>query len=667
MAASFGVQLKKPGMEGETKGLSPTPGGALRSDFKTKPVSDLKAMFNKKDEEAKSSEIVTKKATTATTGQRSNFSKNTKTESSKTNCISNFSTTASKYSRENGGPALSEEDKKAFALLKDKLSTTDIDKLDSKEPVIAVSKTFGGGNAYKATFDTGKVQRAGEDSNKPATKTEAASILSFSLTKLRTRPGSLKSEENSLDNTTKNKDSLRSQSPSQLKEMKKDKYIPGVAKGWKGSGDDETDSKAGKFHESSVGKVRTEIKTEKETKVKGFRSVSPVNLRRTSSDDSSGSVNLSPRGYKPNTDFFDRKDKDDKKTDINKNIKKNESNRTDQGVFKSKVDNQNQFKKDTQKNRNSTGVMSANKIVLSSKSSDAKGSGLKGKLSAVEQLAQDRERIKANRNSGSFSSDSEKGKRSPKTKGEFKWMDKSRISLEEFKEQRKFKTDLHKPLSRASSSGSSSSLSRSDASDIKSRIERFGSPDSRDSVPTSFDQSPAHSPVGNSDVRKRDYVGSKKINPNKFKDIKKGFETGHLDTGTSSHDNKPQLRIKTEKKLIERKQSFEGGDVYKRKSYERREVISPRDKGSVLQTVKALTELDAKAKAQPVVMRRTQSLASESLDEDNDSSTYEEAGQYYDEIQGMRMGDDVSNEGDISSEADLIYEEIPANMTDEKG
>jgi len=675
MAASFGVQLKKSGLGDDVKKPGTTPGGARRSDFKTKPVSDLKAMYNKKDEEAKSSEIVTKKVTSATSiDHGSNYNKydssaNHLNSGSK---LSSSPTTTRKANKDISGSGLTKEDIKAFALLKDQLANADLADLDTNEPVVAVAKTFGSGKAYTATVDSSKLQTAGDEPSKPATKTQAASFLTFGLTKLRTRPGSLKNDEApaetfSVRGLKGGRSDVKSESPTNTKELKKDKYIPGVAKGWKGSGDElDSDSKVGRFQESSVGKVRTEIKTEKEVKVKGFRSVSPININRQSSEDSSSSsVNLSPRGYKPNIEFTVKNEKEDEKTDINKNIKKTDIAKTDTTVFKSKLDNQNQFKSDIHKNRKLTETKSNTNKVLSPKLSDAKDRNAKPKLSAVEQLANDKERIKANRHSGSFSSDSEKGKRSPKAKSDFKWLDKSRISLEEFKEQRKLITDAHRPLSRTSSSGSSSSLNKSDASDIRSRIERFASPEPKDAAMTKLDRSPAHSPLGKTDLRRQDYGTSKKINPDRFKDIKKGFERGNVEKGSTAYQDHKPLHIKTEKKLLERKQSFEGGVVFRKKSYDRKEVISPRDRGNVLQTVKALAELDAKAKAQPVIMRRTQSLPSESLDED-DSSVYEEPGQYYDEIQGMRMGDDVSNEGDISSEADLIYEEIPAYMGDGK-
>lgn len=653
MAASFGVQLKKPDKIGDTKGPVHTPGGAIRSDFKTKPVSDLKAMFNKKDEEAKGSEVNVKKVNSVetTTAQKSNQTKTVKTEFSST-----FST--SKFGKDVGGKGLSEDDKTAFAALKNKLNTTDLDKLDASEPVLAISKTYGGNNAFKATVETKKVVRAGGE-NIPVTKTDAASVLSFGLTKLRTRPGFLKSEEAANESALKNTQgqrvtSSRSQSPTRLK---KDKYIPGAAKGWKGSGDEEAEDKTGKFDNSLIGKVRTEVKAEKEVKVKGFRSVSPVNLALNSSDDSSGSSNLSPRGYKPNTEFSTRKDADDAKTDINKNIKKFEIAKTDKSVFK--TDNQNQVKSESK--RTITKTSSSSSLL------EDKGSEQKPKLSAVEQLAQDRDRIKSKRNSGSFSSDSDKGKRSPKTKGEFKWLDQGRISLEEFKEQTKAKSEGHRPLSRASSSGSNSSLSRSDASNMKARIERFASPDFKDSSQLKPERTTvASSALSKTEFTRRDFTVSKKIDPSRFKDIKKGFECQRIETRTPSpQDRKQPINIKTDKRLLERKQSFEEGVVYRKKSYEKRELISPRDRGNVLQTVKALTELDAKAKAQPVIMRRTHSLPSESLDDD--SSAYDDTAQYYDEIQCRRMEDDVSNEGDISSEADLIYEEIPANLTEENG
>ncbi|XP_052821353.1 rho guanine nucleotide exchange factor 5-like isoform X2 [Mya arenaria] len=720
MASKFGVKLKQADGAGEKSvgQTSYTAGGTRRSDFKTKPVSDLKALFDQTDKEAKeSSEILTKKSTkvvteTSSSTQKSSYTKTVKTDNTSQIVGSKKSASATTKITKNSGGQLSEADLSAFEALRTKLNRTGIENLgslgDGSKPVVAVakSKTYSGGTTYQATVAKKKVHNADDDDDVkvPATKTQAANFLSFGLTKLRIRPGLLNNEEKSGgESVSMGTSSPRSQSPKPTspirKDFGKDKYIPGVAKGWKGSVDvkskdpgDAGVTKTGKFADSSVGKVRNEVKSENETKVKGFRSVSPVSFQ--SVDESAGSANLSPRGYKPPK--FDFIEKDDKtksaeiKTDINENIKKFDAAKSNHEMFKLNSDNQGSTpKSDLRKPQQS----SASKLISKTESStiktfrsDSQLSTLasranaeststtklvrndsKPKLSAVEQLALDKEKIKTSRNSGSFSSDSEKGKQSPKVKGEFKWMDKSRISLEEFKEKTKGKSPVqnHRPLSRASSSGSNSSLTRMDGLNMQARVERFGSPELRRNTPSPRANSPL-SQSADFGLKRKDFAVSKnsQISVDKFRDLKKGFE-GKEKESQSEVSPRKAVDINVNKRLVERKQSFEGGEVSRQKSYENKEVVSPRDRGNVLQTVKALTELDARSKAQTNLVRRTKSLPSDSLEDDSSADYYEDIGspRGFPNVPEYPIGDDLSNEGDISSDADLIYEEIPASFS----
>jgi len=717
MASKFGVQLKqtdgKPGESSSPKSQF-TPGGARRSEIKPKPVSDLKAMFNQKDQEAKASiEILTKNSKVVTDEKHeestTTYSKTVNTDLSglKGNTkltSSSTSTTKTKVTKQISNSNLTEDDKMAFEALKLQLKTTkleDLDSLETKlEPKVAVSKTFSGSSSFQSTVTKKKVQNSDDsqdsESKVPKTKDQAASILSFGLTKLRTRPLSINNEEKSGNEGSKSGTaSPRSQSPKPssplMKEFGKDRFIPGAAKGWKSAGSETSKSveyvnasavKSASFTDSAVGKICSEELSD--SKVKGYRPISPVTFRRSSDESSSGSANLSPRGYKPPTFDHNVPKSKDVSSDY-ENFKSADAGKSDKNVFRANDNDQTKspaarlksWERKIQENK----TVSTSKLESSSSSQKAANNNApklsrpnsKPKLTAVEQLALDKDKLKTNRNSGSFSSDSEKGTRSPKVRGDFKWMEKSRISLEEFKEQTKTKSPVlgqgqgHRPLSRASSSGSSSSSYRSEKLTIQSRQERFASPELGRNTPSPKESSPVlrKSELG---IDKVNVSRSSRIHIDKFKDIKKGFEEklNENRSQSPSANRKPMINIKTEKKLLERKQSFDSGEVFRQRSYERTEIVSPRDRGSVLKTVRALAEMDAKSKAAPNIIRRTQSLPSDSLEEENDSSA-----DYYDDVgppthypigHQFAIGDDVSNEGDLSSDADgmQIYEEIPA-------
>lgn len=639
MASSFGVQLKRAdgndGPKSNKSDGSRTPGGARRSDFKTKPVSDLKAMFDKKEGETPDGKVATTSATSVVKTQvqktdaasANKFGLTAKTTTTKT------STTG--LSSQKVGDEISDKDRQAFAALKNKIDKTGINNLIEEQPKVAVAKTYSGGTTYQATVGAKKVQNA-DSSSGPVTKGDAASMLSFGLTKLRTRPNSSKLDDDKLDDSSKRPSSPKSFSP----RPGSPKYLPGAAKGWKGStvpSDTGTSSsKSGKFSGSSLTKVKDEVQSEQKLTLKGFRSVSPVSVN---SDDSSGSSNLSPRGFKPLG--LSKTDDSDKKTDVNENIKKFEKTTADTSVF-------NKDKKDSQTK------------YVNSALDPKRRTDLKSKESTVGQFNLIKEKNKTNKISRSASSDSDKGKRSPRVKDEIKLSDKSKSSLEEFKQQVEKIDKKHKPLSRASSSGSNSSLSLSDSKSIKTHLERFGSPDSGGK---------SESKLG-TEFRRKDFAVSRKISTDKFQDIKKGFENKGVNerTQSPSAERKPKLDIKPNSRILERKQSFEGGEIFRTKSTEKKEITLPKKSGYVLKHIQALHELDAKAKAQPTLVRRTRSLPSTSDNVGDDSSDcfYEDIeGPYYHDAISTKAIDDISNEGDISSEADL-YEVIPAHKGMEK-
>lgn len=669
MASSFGVQLKK--AAGSTassssgRGGTQTPGGAKRSVFKTQPVSDLKAMFDKKDGTGAGKETVTSAATS--TQNSTTVSKTDLSEKRSNTRISSTikTTTASKTKTQSNttkdvSSGLTETDRDAFEALKNKMNKTGIENLLDNEDrsAVVVAKTYSGGKAYKATLENKKVQSTNDDcSGIFVSKSNAVSVLSFGLTKLRTRPGSLKGDEEKLPNSNEEETgkrpssprsfSPRPNSPSILGLNKDSKYIPGAARGWKSNNDhaeaysktSPNMDKTGKFNESSVGKVREEAK--QEIRVKGFRSVSPVNFNVISSDDSSSSSNLSPRGYKPNVSITE-----ETKTDVNENIRKFGTSKSDSNLLKyEEVRNQTKPTKNVSETKKG-------KVALTSRPI----------LSAVEQLALDKEKMKSYRNSRSISSDSESGKKSPKDKDIM--MQKSRISVEDVKQQTKVKGEGHRSLSRASSFGSNSSIKQSQSKDLKSRIELFGSPE-----PTHNTPKREHLESGQQQLKKMDFAMSRKMGNCKFHDIKKSFESETIISPTKplSDERKPKILINTKKQMLERKQSFEGGVIFRQKRYENKEIISPRDRGSVLESVQALKELDAKAKAQPVIVRRTKSLPSETLEDESalDYEVISDGPYYFNMVRNQVLGD-VSNEGDISSEAEL-YEEIPTNIAENIG
>ena len=638
MAETFGVKLKS--KDAPKEGSQQRP-GCKRSDFKTKPVSDLKAMFDKSDGQNCSkafSEVdinvnKTTKAVTVTT-QQSNQGKIGQKTIKTENAHKKVKQTNSNKVQ------MSEEDERDFEALAIKLKKTgvDLDALEGKsQSKVAVAKTYSRGKTYQATVES-KINKVSDNGDPEVDRNNAASIISFGLTKLRTRPGSLKKhdggrsrgssfdEENSSGDKTPS--SPKSMSPRSNSPVSKEtKIIPGVPTGWKGKTEDSKTKVKGipNFSESSVGKIRSETSNDvSRTNIAGFRSVSPVFQRKNSSDDlstNSSPNNLSPKGYKPLNNKTE-KSTSAIKTYENKNIRKDGSSNVLKQTAVSKG------KKEGEKE-----VISEKKKIFEQKSDPNK-------------LDTSNKKVDITKN---------------KDRGDFKWLDKGRISLQEFKQKQDNKFSGHRPLSRASSSGSNSSLSRKDAPGLGNKAWRFDSTEPQSDSSQSSKDFPD---------RRREFTASRKMSAEKFLDIKQNFETKVVKTKSQSPSGEPRkkIEIKPNKKILERKQSFEGGEIFKKKVYEKSEVISPRDKGNVLAAIKSLNELDAKAKAQPAIVRRTRSLPSDSLDDDNDSSVdfYEDIeshhGPSYQDILGIKMGDDVSNEGDVSSEADLLYEEIPANL-----
>lgn len=351
-----------------------------------------------------------------------------------------------------------------------------------------------------------------------------------------------------------------------------------------------------------------------------------------------------------------------KKTDINENIKKFGGVK---GVKLTKTGNANSLSSRVGETNIET---STPRRENRTKSDESKTKPILSKAAQFENI--DKTKLKSNRNSDS-SLNSESNNR-PAMKPSPKRRD---IKADEGKnennpvktEERKSLRQAHRPLNKSLSTGSNSSMTRGEASVVKARIQRYASPDNEQTA------NKPENKLGDDSMSAR-YGQSRKMSAEKFTDIKKGFECKAFADRSNSPvaERKPKLELKVNTRLLERKQSFESCDLTRKQSYEcNKPVLSPRSAGSVLDTVRSLNELDAKAKASPVIMRRTQSLPSDGVDEENDSSVdyYEDLDNYHsdsvpyhDQFQPHKLADDASNEGDISSEADLIYEEITTSV-----
>ena len=681
MASNFGVQLKKPdgAQSGTQTGNTKRPYG-IRKEFQSKPMSDIKAMFEKGGEgdSAKPPEPGTNYAKKINTTQKQT---STTAIGTKTSAIKTKSTDASSIQKREAfqkSDELSLNDLAAFDMLKHEIERKGVDHLDDDEdglqPAVAVAKVYDGGQAYKATVEKKNVSKTNSaGGSTEVSKSNAASMLSFGLTKLRTRPGSFSTEEKNPQTTLSEKtdsseiqdgntemDASKEKSAglgvAKIKSVEK-KYVSGAPKGWK-SNADEKDKRSSPLLDDKIKSDVTDMKNEHRSVV---RPVSPVT--RTSSSDSSVG-NLSPRGYKstytkdPNCSNSPRSAL---KADVNKAVKPD-----------------------------SSGKFIAAKVGQTNKVNEPKTDGnkdlqnLRSKLKPTGALNKDdKTNNKTISNTANF------------TSRDTKLNEKNKANMEG-------KIIEHQRISSTSSTESSSSLSKSDSLGLKPKIDRFGSPDlqkktavtNSKSTDLYSKQKPEYVNIGKVELRKKDFTSSRRMSAEKFQDLKKGFEKPKenkeqtvelqkkvgiipakkiLEKRESFENpdcfNKKEIKKEiaspiSRKKLLERKDSFEHPERHRKRS-EPSEIVTPSEKGRVLQTIKSLNELDEAAKAKPGLKRRSRSLTSSGMEDDVDSSGYyedveHEHGPYYHDIHGVRYPDDASNEGDISSEADVLYEEIPA-------
>ena len=694
MATNFGVQLKKPdgvqsGSQSNTKRLT-----GIRREFQSKPMSDIKAMFEKGTEGSggKPSEPGTSFAKKMATSKNQSATTTTnKTSAIKTK--SNVTPSNQKRETFQKSDALTADDIAAFDMLKHEIESKGADHLDDEVlPSVAVAKVYDGGQTYKATVEKKAVTKtkSGND-NTEVTKSEAASMLSFGLTKLRTRPGSLKNEDNNLqtslvenvdssamkDNKTETgavKGKITTSSPAKNK-LGDSKYIPGVPRGWKGAGDEKNGRSSPSLDENkSTGQIKSDITDTRNGQRSLVRTISPV-TRNSSSDSSVG--NLSPRGYKPpytkeqtcsnNTNSGLKAE-----SDVNKNIKKFEPN----SKLVSKVNEK-------------------NKVNDSKADKKEDLESIKSHLKPTGDLKSGNKNAVSGNNTSSLAGQ------------DVRWKDKNKGNL----------GGVSKPLHRISSSSStesSSSLSKSETVGVKSRIDRFGSPEPQKANSTvgktrSPDLHAQHKTeyvnIGltaeNTELRKKKFMVSRRMSAEKFQDLKKGFEKSS-DNQEQNIEIRRRVEVIPTKKILEKRESFENPEIFhkkevkkeicspisKKKLLERKdsfehpelhrkksgpvEIVTLAEKGRVLQTVRSLNELDEAAHARPQIKHRSNSLPSSGIEDDIDSSGYYEDvehdhGPYYHDIRGVKLADDASNEGDISSEADQIYEEIDALRKAGKG
>lgn len=686
MATNFGVQLKKSdgGKSGTQIGNTKRPLG-VRREFQSKPMSDIKAMFEKGAEgpAAKPPEPGTNFAKKNITTQNQNSTTAKATKSSAIKTKSNVTPSNQKREAFQKGDKLSVNDMAAFDMLKHEIETKGVDHLDDKDellPAVAVAKVYDGGHAYKATIEKkGVTKTRSVGGGTEVSKTDAVSKLSFGLTKLRTRPGSFSNEEkNSQPSLLDNTDSSRTESDKTDTDATKEevknssaiknklgdnKYMPGVPRGWKSNVDEKSGRSSPRLDEN---KIKSDVTDTKNGHRSVLRAISPV-TRNSSSDSSTG--NLSPRGYKPRYTQEQKRSNSPSSAlnaDVNRNVKPDSG-----GKF-------------IAARANEISKVNESKV---DKSEDLET--IRSRLKPTEDLKKDNKTN--NKTISNLSSIS---------KQDTRLNDKNKANLEGISKQ-------HHRISSSSSTESSSSLSKTENLGIKSKLDRFGSPEpqkSNSSVGNSGSIDPRtkgkpdYANVGlkteKIELKKKEFMASRRMSAEKFLDLKKGFEIAK-----ENQDQTVQLRKKVgiipAKKILEKRESFENPETYNKKAVkteiaspisrkkllERRdsfehperhrkcsepsEVITNAEKGRVIQTIKSLNELEEVSKSRPSLKRRSRSLPSSGMEDDVDSSGYyedveHEHGPYYHDIHGVRYADDASNEGDISSEADVLYEEIPA-------
>ena len=688
MATNFGVQLKKQeGAQTGTKG----PGAntqrpyGVRRDFQSKPMSDIKAMFEKGSEGSDKipTEFGTNYAKKTTTTQNQKTFTTTTSKFSAIKTKSNVSPSNQKREAFNKADKLSIDDMAAFDILKHEIETKGVDHLDDEPvPSVAVAKVFDGGQALKSTVEKKSVTKTSSvGGGTEASKTEAVSMLSFGLTKLRTRPGSINSDEKGSqslvrettdsagkqgakigDNDLGLKTKVSNTSAIKHNVVGDSKYVPGVPRGWKSTIDD----KNGRGSPTDQKKIKSDVT---ETKIEHralVRPISPVTRKNSSSDSSTG--NMSPRGYKPLYTEQNRSNTSSPISLLSDNVSKTSTKSETAGKF------------ETRRGKDL------------SETADSKG----GKLEDLDSI---KSRLKP---TGDMQSEN-------KNKSESSLLRHTKDSI--LKGRNKVTVEgAGSPRSRISSTSSTESGSTTTSSSLKnenqadiSKLDRYSPPEPKKVSMSSLEKEQNVKNKYNEisglktdrlELRKREFAVSRKMSAEKFQDLKKGFEIGKESTAKNvelrkkigiipakkilekrdSYENPDTFtkkEIKKEiaspisrKKLLERRESFEHPERYRKRSGST-DVVTPTEKGRVLQTIKSLNQLDESAKSKASLKRRSRSLPSSGIEDDVDSSGYyedveHEHGPYYHDIHGVRYGDDISNEGDISSEADQLYEEIPA-------
>ncbi|KAK3602432.1 hypothetical protein CHS0354_022219 [Potamilus streckersoni] len=277
---------------------------------------------------------------------------------------------------------------------------------------------------------------------------------------------------------------------------------------------------------------------------------------------------------------------------------------------------------------------------------------------AAEILGKEKPVYNRQKSNDSVSSDSER-RADSNSNSKFKWVEKGRLSLEEFKEQQKLKS-IQKD-STVESAPSQMLLASPDDNDLKRhRSDPF----------TTGLISPEASSLSR--------VGSRKLGTINFRNIKEGFEKVAHSVQEDNSKRKPQIEIRTTKNIFERKKSLEVLEVSVRSqtsaSLPSLLRSSSLDKGRVLERVKSLNKVDTKAKTPPMIrMQRPSTSSSQNTRQEEQVSSDD-----YDNIElfkpitmkipghvGTVCDDGHSNEGDISSEAgEGLYETITGDKDD---
>ncbi|KAL3862356.1 hypothetical protein ACJMK2_008328 [Sinanodonta woodiana] len=245
------------------------------------------------------------------------------------------------------------------------------------------------------------------------------------------------------------------------------------------------------------------------------------------------------------------------------------------------------------------------------------------------------------------------------SKSKFKWVEKGRLSLEEFKEQTKLK----------------STQKESTVENAQSQISS-ASPDGN--VLQRHKNDPLVAGPTSQDVSSISRLGSRKLGTLNFRNIKEGFEKVAHSVQEDNSERKPQIELRVTKNLLERKKSLEVLEVSVRShtSASLPSVLrsSSLDKGRVLERVKSLNEVDATSRTPPIIRTQRPSTSSSQNNQQDEQPSSDD----YDMMDVFKPSqtkipvfvstlcdDGQSNEGDISSEAgEGLYETITGDKDD---